>query len=59
MLLSWPLMGFEASQIGDYVRGTEFRTFLGEVIIQMLSGFANAFFTAFAALFLGLFGGGA
>jgi len=57
MFLAWPLMGFSTSEVGDYLRGNEFRTFIGEVIIQLFSGIANAFFTLFAALFLGLLGG--
>jgi hypothetical protein len=58
LIFAGPLMGSSVSEAWDYVRGNEFQTFLGEVIIQIFSGFANAFFTAFAALFLGALGGG-
>ena len=59
MLLGWPIVGFSVSEVGDYARGDEFRTFLGEIIIQIFTGLSNAIITGLTALLFGLFGGGA
>ena len=56
MLLAKPAMAFSVSEIGDYMRGVEFRSFMGEIITQIFSGFAYAFFTAIAASLFGLLG---
>jgi len=43
VFIATPLMDFSFSQIGPYVKGTEFRTFIGEIIIQIISGVMDAF----------------
>lgn len=58
MLLAKPAMAFTVSDVGAYMRGMEFRTFTAEIFTQILSGVAYAFFTAIAASFFGLMGGG-
>jgi hypothetical protein len=41
-----PVMGFGFDQIVPYVKGTEFRTLLAELLSQVFSGFADAFLGA-------------
>ena len=43
VFIATPLMDFSFSQIGPYLKGTEFRTFLGEIIIQIITGVMDAF----------------
>jgi len=57
MLLPWPIAGFSAGQVDDYLKGDEFRTFLGETLIQILTGFTDAILATLTAFILGLFGG--
>lgn len=37
-----PVMEFSFSQIGPFLRGTEFQTLVAEVLTQVFSGFAAA-----------------
>lgn len=53
MFLVTPLMDFSLSQIGPYVKGTEFRSFIGEIIIQIVSGVMDAFLVGVAKVILG------
>ncbi|MHC4443682.1 MAG: hypothetical protein ACYTF1_02750 [Planctomycetota bacterium] len=54
-LVLLPVMDMSVSQLPDYLRGNEFRNFLTEIIIQLVTGVVDAFI----ALFLGgLFAGG-
>jgi len=54
MLVVLPVMNFSVNQIGDYIRGTEFRQFTGEILIQLASGLADAVILGLVTL---LFGG--
>jgi len=54
-LLLLPIMEMEVAQLPDYLRGMEFRTFLGEIVAQLFSGVVDAFIAVF---FSALFGGG-
>ncbi len=54
-LVLLPIMDMGVSQVPDYLRGAEFRSFFTEVIIQLVTGVVDVFL----ALFLGgLFAGG-
>jgi hypothetical protein len=53
VFIATPLMDFSFSQIGPYVKGTEFRTFIGEIIIQIISGVMDAFIVGAAQVILG------
>jgi hypothetical protein len=53
MLLATPLMDFSFSQIGPYLKGTEFRSFIGEIIIQIVSGVMDAFLVGITKVALG------
>ena len=53
MFLVTPLMDFSFSQIGPYVKGTEFRSFIGEILIQIVSGVMDAFLVGVAKVILG------
>ncbi len=48
-----PLMNTSVSELGDYIKGTEFRSFISEIIIQLVSGILDAFILGFTALFFG------
>ncbi len=48
-----PLMGTSVSEFGDYLKGTEFRSFISEIIIQLISGILDAFILGFTSLFFG------
>jgi|GEM_PF-1501076 len=37
-----PLMGFSISEIGDYLRGMEFRAVLAELLVQVTTGVVDA-----------------
>jgi hypothetical protein len=37
-----PLMDFSVSQIPKYLKGVEFRTFISELVTQLLSGITDA-----------------
>ena len=52
-LLLLPLMDMSISQVPDYFRGTEFVSFITEVIIQLVTGVMDAFI---AVLLGGLLG---
>ena len=39
---SLPVMGLNISEVGDYLRGTEFRSLISELIVQTLSGIVQA-----------------
>jgi len=43
MFFVLPLMDLSISDVGSYIKGTEFRSFLSEIIIQIVSGVADAF----------------
>ena len=45
-LMLLPVLGFSFSQVGPYLKGTEFRTFLSEIVTQLLSGVVDAFIIA-------------
>ena len=45
-LLVLPVMGFGFDQIVPYIKGTEFRTLLAELLSQVFAGFADAFLGA-------------
>ncbi|HSW45637.1 MAG TPA: hypothetical protein VLM89_08705 [Phycisphaerae bacterium] len=53
MFLFTPLMGVSASELGDYLKGTEFRTFIGEIFIQIIGGIVNAFIIGLTTLLFG------
>ena len=36
-----PLMDFSFSEIGDYIRGLEFRSFVADLLIQLTIGLAD------------------
>jgi hypothetical protein len=50
MFLVAPLMDTGISEVGAYVRGTEFRTFISEVVIQLLSGIVDALILGFTTV---------
>ena len=54
MIFLLPVMNFSINQVGDYVRGDEFRQFSGEILIQLITGFFNAIILGLVTL---LFGG--
>lgn len=45
-LVALPALGLAFDQIVPYVKGTEFRTLLAELLSQVFSGLANAFLSA-------------
>ena len=53
-----PLMEFSISQTGDFLRGTEFRSLISELVIQLLSGFAEAIIYLLSQAAFGLLGTG-
>jgi hypothetical protein len=53
MFLAIPLMNVSTSEFGDYIKGSEFRSFLGEIIIQIVSGILNAFILGLTSVFFG------
>jgi len=53
MFLVTPLMDFSFSQVGPYLKGTEFRSFIGEILIQIVSGVMDAFLVGVAKVVLG------
>ena len=56
LLIMLPLMEMEISELPDYLRGTEFISFLAQVITQLITGVVDAFIAIFLG---GLFAGGA
>lgn len=54
-LVLWSVMDMSVSQVPDYLRGTEFRDFLSQVVAQLLSGVVDVFIALFMG---GLFAGG-
>jgi len=50
-----PLMDFSFSQIGPYLRGMEFRSFMAEFVIQVTSGVADAVILALVGTVFGAF----
>ena len=52
-----PVMGFSFSEIGDFLRGMEFRTLVGEIVIQLLSGLAGAIIFVLSQATFGVLGG--
>lgn len=50
MFFVLPLMDFSISDVGAYIKGTEFRTFMGEIIIQVISGMTDAFLQGLVAV---------
>lgn len=52
MFLAVPLMRVTGSDIMSYLRGSEFRQFAGEIVIQISTGVADALLLAiFSAVF--------
>ncbi len=52
-----PIMNFSFSEVGDFLRGTDFRTLISEIVTQLLSGLSAVIISAFSqALFGGLAG---
>jgi hypothetical protein len=50
-----PLLDITVSGVWDYMRGMEFRTFLAEIVTQVVSGVADAFIiSAVSSLYAGL-----
>jgi hypothetical protein len=45
MFLTLPLMDLSISDVGAYIKGAEFRSFLSEVLIQVVSSIADTFIT--------------
>jgi len=52
-----PLMDFSFSEVGDFLRGVEFRSLLSETIIQVISGVADAVIFLVINAAFGVFGG--
>ena len=52
-----PVMEFSFSEIGDFFRGMEFRTLFAELIIQLISGIADAIIYLLAGASFGVLGG--
>jgi len=57
LILFMPVMNFSINQIGDYVRGDEFRQFTGEILIQIASGLCDAIILGLVTLLFGGTGG--
>jgi len=53
MFLVVPLLSVSGSELGDYIKGSEFRTFLGEILIQLVSGIMDAFILGLTTVFFG------
>ena len=52
-----PVMGFSFSEIGDFFRGMEFRTLFSELVVQLISGVADAIIYLLTGASLGVLGG--
>jgi hypothetical protein len=50
MFFLLPLMDLSVSDVGAYIKGTEFRTFMGEILIQVISGVTDAFLAGIVAM---------
>jgi len=57
MLFMPGVMNFSIDQVGDYVRGDEFRQFSGEILIQLVSGLFDAIILGLVTLLFGVTGG--
>ncbi len=53
-LMLFPVLDFSFSQVGPYLKGMEFRTFLSEIVTQLLSGVTDAFIIAVVTSGFGL-----
>ena len=52
-----PVLAFSFDQIGPYLKGTEFRTFVASLLSQLISGTVDAYITTGVAQFFAGFGG--
>ena len=50
-----PLMDFSFSEVGDYLRGMEFRAFLAELLTQVTTGVVDAAIVAIVGIAFGAF----
>ncbi len=56
-MILYPVVAFSFNEVGPYLKGMEFRTFLSSLISSLISGTVDAFITAGVAQAFAAFGG--